>query len=274
VKLSISNIGWDSQYDAKVYDLMRKYGFSGIEIAPTVWVPQLPYEMWNVRRAKKIAEDLKKRYGFAVSSMQSILFGHSEKLFGDEAERKALYDYMVSAIDYASAIGCGNLVFGCPRNRCIPEDWRSKPQNARAIEFDFFQKLGDYAHAKGTVLAMEANPPIYNTNYINTTVQALKLVEAMDSEGFLVNLDVGTMIENGESPALLKGHVQQIHHVHISEPQLMPIQKRTLHRQLAELLAEGNYRGFISIEVGKNNLGEEPLAELENMMQYVSEIFA
>jgi hypothetical protein len=82
------------------------------------------------------------------------------------------------------------------------------------------------------------------------------------------------MIKNGESPVLLKGHVHQIHHVHISEPQLVPIQKRTLHRQLAEVLTEGNYRGFISIEVGKNNLGEDPLAELENMMQYVSGIFA
>lgn len=273
MKLSISNIGWDPQYDEKVYALMRQYGFCGIEIAPTVWVPQHPYELWNVRRAKKIAEELKQKYGFAVSSMQSILYGHTEKLFGEETEREALYAYMVKAIEYASAIGCGNLVFGCPRNRSCPEDWSSNPKIMRAIELEFFQKLGDYAHSRGTVLAMEPNPPIYNTNYINTTAQAFQLVEEMDSEGFLVNLDVGTMIANGESPALLKGHVQQIHHVHISEPGLKPIEKRTLHRLLAEALAAGGYRGFISIEVGKNNLGEDPLAELEAMMQYVAGIF-
>lgn len=273
MKLSISNIGWESQYDEQVYALMLKYRFSGIEIAPTVWVPHQPYEPKQVEQAKRIAADLKQRHGFAVSSMQSILYGKTQILFGTESDREELYAYLVRAIDYASAIGCGNLVFGCPRNRSFPEDWCNNADITRAIELDFFQKLGDYAKSKGTVLAMEANPPIYNTNYINTTAQALELVEAMDSEGFLLNLDVGTMIENGESPDLLKGHVHQINHVHISEPGLKPVEKRPLHRRLAEILAEGNYQGFISIEVGKNNLGTEPLVVLEDMMRYVTEIF-
>jgi sugar phosphate isomerase/epimerase len=236
-------------------------------------VPQQPYESGQVEQAKHIAAALKRKYGFSVSSMQSILYGRTEQLFGTECDREELYAYLIQAIDYASAIGCGNLVFGCPRNRSIPEDWCSDADILRAIELDFFRKLGDYAKAKETVLAMEANPPIYNTNYINTTAQALELVEAMDSDGFLLNLDVGTMIENGESPELLKGHVHEVNHVHISEPGLKLIEKRTLHRQLAEILADGGYQGFISIEVGKNNLGTQPLAVLEDMMRYVAEVF-
>ena len=39
------------------------------------------------------------------------------------------------------------------------------------------------------MLAMEANPPIYNTNYINTDSEAFALVKKIDSKGFLVNLD-------------------------------------------------------------------------------------
>jgi sugar phosphate isomerase/epimerase len=272
VKLSISNIGWEDRYDEQVYQLMQKYGFTGIEIAPTAWVPQKPYEPEQVEQAKNIAADLNVRYGFSVSSMQSILYGKTQNLFGTECDREELYTYLVKAIDYASAIGCGNLVFGCPRNRSFPEDWCNNTDITRAIELDFFRKLGDYAKSRGTVLAMEANPPIYNTNYINTTAQALELVEAMDSEGFLLNLDVGTMIENGESPELLKGHVHRINHVHISEPGLKPVEKRPLHRQLAKVLTEGGYQGFISIEVGKNNLGTEPLVVLEDMMRYVAEI--
>lgn len=54
-------------------------------------------------------------------SMQSIWYGRTEKLFGTEEERNLLLDYTKSAVDFAAAIGCKNLVFGCPKNRCIPE---------------------------------------------------------------------------------------------------------------------------------------------------------
>lgn len=273
MKLAISNIGWESALDEQVYGLMQKYGFSGIEIAPTVWVPEMPYESEQVEKAKEIANDLRVKYGFQVCSMQSILFGRTEHIFGIEDERDALFDYMINAIDYAAALECRNLVFGCPRNRSFPQGWTYNEHITNAIELAFFQRLGDYAESKGTVLAMEANPPIYNTNYMNTTYQALELVDRMDSAGFLLNLDVGTMVENVESVESLRGKVSKINHVHISEPKLMPIKRRPLHTNLANLLREEGYDNYISIEVGKNNLGDDPLKVLEAMMAYVAKVF-
>jgi sugar phosphate isomerase/epimerase len=85
---------------------------------------------------------------------------------------------------------------------------------------------------KGTVIGMEANPPIYNTNYINDTLSALELIKEVNSEGFKLNLDIGTMIENKEPVDELVGNVNMINHVHISEPNLKPIEKMTLHREL------------------------------------------
>ena len=35
MKLAISNIAWETGEDEQVYALMRKYGYSGLEIAPT-----------------------------------------------------------------------------------------------------------------------------------------------------------------------------------------------------------------------------------------------
>ena len=35
MKLSISNIGWEKKDDKAVYQFMKKYGFTGLEIAPT-----------------------------------------------------------------------------------------------------------------------------------------------------------------------------------------------------------------------------------------------
>ena len=39
MKLAVSNIAWKEQHDEAVYALMRHYGFTGLEIAPTRFFP-------------------------------------------------------------------------------------------------------------------------------------------------------------------------------------------------------------------------------------------
>lgn len=260
MKLSISNIGWEKECDEQVYGLMKKYGCSGVEIAPTRIFPEKPYE--RISEASQWADDLKNKYGFAVPSMQSIWFGRKEMLFGSQEEYKALFDYTKKAIDFAAAVRCGNLVFGCPRNRNVPAGADER------IAAAFFKKLGDYAASRGTVIGMEANPTVYNTNYINDTLSALELINEVGSDGFKLNLDVGTMIYNDEPADILKGNVSLINHVHISEPLLKPIEKRNLHRLLKDVLENEGYSGFVSIEVGKSGVGE-----IEEYLAYVKEIF-
>ncbi|SEK44669.1 Sugar phosphate isomerase/epimerase [Pseudobutyrivibrio ruminis] len=259
--LSISNIGWTVENDNKVYEMMRENGFDGVEIAPTRIIPEAPYD--HLSEVSNWKKELKNKYGFEVPSMQSIWFGRSEKLFGTEEEREALLSYTKKAIDFAETIGCKNLVFGCPRNRNFPENGNVD------VAVSFFKELGDYAYAHNTVLAMEANPPIYNTNFVNTTAQAIDLIKQVDSKGFLLNLDMGTMIENNESIDVLKDNIRFINHVHVSEPGLKPIEKRNIHRELAQLLNEKGYDKYVSIEVGK----QEDIEKLADMMEYVREIF-
>ena len=261
MRLSISNIGWAEENDVAVYTMMKNYGFTGLEIAPTRIFPEQPYN--KLDDAREWADKLKAENGFVVPSMQSIWYGRTEKLFGTDEERSALIDYTKKAIDFAETVGCKNLVFGCPRNRSIPDGADER------ITIKFFKEIGDYAAEHGTVIGMEANPPIYNTNYINDTVSALELIEKVESEGFKLNLDVGTMVENGEDVNVLKRREKYINHVHISEPDLKHIEDRQLHRDLGALLKACNYNGFVSIEVGK----QEKVENLENMMRYVEEIF-
>lgn len=261
MKLSISNIGWESKYDTDMYKLIKKIGFEGLEIAPTRIYPQTPYD--RLEEAKVWADELKKKYGFCIPSMQSIWYGKQEKIFGTEEEYCALVDYTKKAIDFACAIDCNNLVFGCPRNRSLPDG------GDETVGVRFFKEIGDYAAGKGTVIGMEANPPIYNTNYINDTEAALRLIMEVDSEGFKLNLDIGTMIYNEEPIEELVGNVNLINHVHISEPGLKPIQERQLHRDLMLLLQKENYQGFISIEMGK----QKDITSVENVLNYVGGIF-
>lgn len=261
MKLSISNIAWEEKNDAQVYKWMKQYGFTGLEIAPTRIFPDRPYE--KVGEAEAWSKKLFAENGFVVPSMQSIWYGRNEKLFGTEEERNILSTYTREAVDFAEIIGCKNLVFGCPRNRAVPEGGNAE----RAVSF--FREIGDYADEHGTVIGMEANPPIYNTNYINDTLSALELIHRVDSQGFRLNLDVGTMIQNGEKADELVGNVKLINHVHISEPGLKTIENRELHRELCRILKEEGYDGFISIEMGK----KEDISFIEDVMKYVQEIF-
>lgn len=260
-KLSISNIAWNKQLDVQIYALMKEIGFNGLEIAPTRIFREMPYS--RLMEAATWAEELKKQYGFVISSMQSIWFGRQEQIFGTEEEREVLLNYTKKAIDFAAVIECKNLVFGCPRNRSIPDEADS------TIGIRFFKTIGDYAYSKGTVVGIEANPKIYNTNYINDTLAAFELIEQVNSKGFLLNLDLGTMLQNEESIDELKGKVKYINHVHISEPGLKPIEERILHKQLKELLDIEGYQGFVSIEMGENR----DISIIGNKLEYIRGVF-
>lgn len=262
MKLSISNIAWTAERDEEIYSLMRENGFTGLEIAPTRIFPDRPYDRPD--EAAAWSRGLYEEYGFRISSMQSIWYGRKENLFENEEERLSLLAYTRKAIDFAEAVGCGNLVFGCPRNRNIPDAMQM--DKAEEIAVRFFEKLGEYAYEHGTVLSMEANPPIYNTNFINDTAAAIELVKKVDSRGFRLNLDIGTMLQNGESADELAGNVQLINHVHISEPGLAAIEARELHRDVIRLLENAGYDKFVSVEMGKQ---EDEISSVRDALHYV-----
>lgn len=261
MRISMSNIGWSVEQDSYVYELMKKYGFSGLEIAPTRIFPENPYD--HLKDAIEWEKKLKEKYSFVVPSMQSIWYGRQEKIFGTQEEFNTLVNYTKKAIDFASVIGCKNLVFGCPRNRNLPEGGDS----AKGVEF--FKIIGDYAFSRGTVIGMEANPTIYNTNYINDTRSAIELIQKVDSAGFKLNLDLGTMIYDQESVDDIVGSVRLINHVHISEPGLKPIKSRELHSKLKNILLSEEYKGFVSVEMGK----VENIDILEEVASYITEIY-
>lgn len=257
MKFSISNIAWENSYDDYMYGVLNKYGFTGIEIAPTRIFPTVPYD--RVEEAVLWHKKIMKEYQLCVSSMQSIWYGKNEKMFSNPEERKILLEYTKKAIAFAEAIECNNIVFGCPRNRVISK------MSDYDIAIDFFKEIGDYAQEHNTVVAMEANPVIYNTNFINTTKEALELIKAVRSNGFRLNLDLGTMLENHEDIKVLEESVQFINHVHISEPGLRQIEQRSLHKDILSYLEEAKYEKFVSIEMGKT----EEISDVEKCMDYI-----
>lgn len=243
IKLSISNIGWGADHDNEMYQYLKDVGYQGLEIAPTRIFPNNPYD--RLAEAKDWAEKLKTDYGLEISSMQSIWYGRQERIFGTKEERCLLIDYTKKAILFAEAVGCKNIVFGCPRNRDTDDVLGNY-----TIAIDFFREIGDYALEHDTIVAIEPNPVIYNTHFLNTTEQAVEMAYKSNSEGIKVNVDLGTIIYNEEDINYLKQIPEYINHVHISEPGLKTIEKRDLHSQTFSLLKKIDYDRYLSIEMG------------------------
>ncbi len=271
VKLAVSNIGWDVSVDQEIYSFMQKNGFEGLEIAPTRIFAESPYD--HLQEAKEWSTFLNGKYGLSVPSLQSIWYGQTGNIFVDE-DRKKLSSYTKKGIDFASAVGARNLVFGNPKARVIPENMSTDVANE--IAKDFFSELADYAVQREISVSLEANPVIYNTNFMNTTREAMNMVKRVNSKGSLLNLDLGAVIYNyhlDEDDAdeqgaieLLEEAVLLAHHVHFSEPRLAPLKERELHKKVLQMLENINYPGFVSIEMG--NTGN--VKDIKQAIEYVA----
>lgn len=250
MKLSVSNIAWAKEDDELMYGILAETGYSGVEIAPTRIFPN-PYN--HLDEAVVFAEKIKTNYRLEIPSVQSIWFGRTEKIFGEEKERNILIEYTQKAVLFAEAIGCKNLVFGNPKNR----DTDLMRSAYLPIAVEFFKNIGDFALLHNTFIALEANPSIYGTRFLNTTEETVEFVHQVPSKGLKVNLDLGVVIHNNEDISLIAELGDLINHVHISEPYLEAIQERDIHKDFLKILKALNYKNYISIEMKNNGNLEE-----------------
>lgn len=259
MKLSISNIAWNREEEESILIYLAKKEYAAIEIAPTKVVGSNPYT--RSHEAKMYADTISSKYSLSVSSMQSIWYGRNDKIFNSQNERQLLLQYTKEAIDFAEAIECHNLVFGCPKNRNITS------QNDIDVAVQFFKEIGDYAFKHNTVLALEPNPTIYGTNFMNTTQEAISICRMVDSKGIGLNFDLGTMIQNKEDIQACIDNLDIVNHIHISEPLLEVVKARDLHRELFKLLKQADYKKYISIE-----MKEQKLFNVLHTIDYIREV--
>lgn len=241
MRLSASNIGWNQSDDAMVMKSMVQMGFTGLEVAPTRLFPDKPYE--KLEEAEELSAGIRSHAGLSICSVQSIWYGRKERIFGTSEERRALLDYSRQAASFAKAMAAGNLVFGNPKNRAKTESFSEGEAEG------FFSSLGEIGISEGVVFAIEPNPRIYGTDFLNTTKEAADFVRRLDCPAIRLNLDFGTLLENAETLEIVEDSLDIINHLHISEPNLMPIRRRPEHALLLNILRAGGYKGYVSIEM-------------------------
>ncbi len=245
MKPAVSNIAWAVADDDAAFALLETAGVKHLEIAPTRFWPDL--STVSEHKARDFAERIHAR-GFSICAFQALLFGKPDLLVFGEDKGRACLDYLAKVCRLAKWMGAKVLVFGSPKNRL---------RGALSIDEafvrgrEFFRAASDRAEEQGVVICIEPNPDIYGCDFLQSAAETASMVQAIESPGIRMNLDMGELIHHGTDVACaVREFFPVIGHFHVSEPMLASFDAaRAAHREAALALKEAGYTGIVSLEM-------------------------
>lgn len=270
MKFGISNIAWKEKDDNSVYDLMREYGFTGLEVAPSrLWAK--PFEVGE-EEVDDTRNWLLKR-NISIISLQALHFGFpSLQVFGTEENRRQMLTHTKNCILLAEKLDADVLVFGSPKNRIVGT---LRSADYETIAESFFGELAEFADPHHQVICVEPNPTVYGADFITRTEEAVQWVKRINKPGFKLNIDTGTLFLNNEEVIhTLETALPYAGHFHISEPMLDQIPQRdeVKHEQISAFLKKVHYNGWVSVEM-RPGLGDSDIASVEKALRFVRRVY-
>ncbi|MFC1458341.1 sugar phosphate isomerase/epimerase family protein [Microvirga arabica] len=261
-QLSVSNLAWPADKDDEALDLVAGLGFDGVELAPGKVFGNLNLvSLDDVRAYRRQVEDR----GLMIPALQGILFGvQGAHLFESSASRERMIAHLYRVAEVAEALNAKVCVFGAPSLR---DPGALSAPEALNVAIEFLRTIAPEYASRGVELCFEANPPLYQCRFVTETEEAFELVEQVNAPGVAMQLDTGTIFINAEDPAVI-GRVQhRIGHVHVSEPNLLPIGTGGVdHGPLADEVRNSTYSGWISIEMKLTGDWRSALREAYNLV--------
>ncbi|WP_407530175.1 sugar phosphate isomerase/epimerase family protein [Methylobacterium oryzisoli] len=247
IRHSISNIAWNTEHKESVYTFLSNQGFEGVEVALTKFAPweMLDHDIVEAERA------LLKSHNLTVSSYQALFFGKTHlQLLGEPASFRELIDHTVKVARIAQQLSGGGVgVFGSPRNRLRGT---LSEREAQDIGAERFHHLAEAIAPYNFVLALEPAPTLYGGDFLLDTSACAAMVRQVNHPSLRLHLDTGCVNIAGDDGGTLVtqfGHL--IAHVHLSRPQLAPIDSNAVsanQNTFRALLSQG-FKGWIAIEM-------------------------
>lgn len=268
MRISISNIAWDTDEDEDVSRLLLDSSINAIDIAPSKYFHSiLSVQDSDIKRVR----DFWKHQGIDIVGMQSLLFGMNDlNVFGTYAVQKNMLNYLELVCHIGNGLGAKHLVFGSPKNRLkrnLPND------EVLEIACDFFYKLGNIAETHGVVICLEPNPACYGADFMVNSFETLDIVKAVNHDAIKMQLDLGAITFNQENIEDVLLNQDKIGHIHVSEPNLITIgDGDTNHLLYAETLNQSNVDTILCIEMVASK-SECHLEAIRRAIKYVQSIY-
>jgi sugar phosphate isomerase/epimerase len=212
-------MAWEVEEDQAVSLLLNRLAISYIDVVPGKYFsnPALVED----KKIKEVKKWWSER-GITIYGMQSLLFGTSGlNVFAVKEVQDRMLTHLSSIFRIANQLDAKALVFGSPKNR---DRSGLSDQDVNSVAAHFFNRLGDLAKEWGVVVCLEPNPHCYGANFMTTLQETITVVELVNHPAIKVQIDTGALKINNESLSdFIVDKVKLVGHVHISEPNLVPV---------------------------------------------------
>jgi D-psicose/D-tagatose/L-ribulose 3-epimerase len=223
----------------RLFGTFKRWGFDAVEIA---------FEDPSLIDLGKVRAELD-RVGLACCAVCGI-FGPDRDLRGSAKQQATCLDYLRRVVDAAAALGApviiGPVYSSVGRAEAYPPrerkaQWRTVARN--------LQQACQYAETKGVAFAME---PLnrFETDFINTCDQALRMIEDVGSPALQVHLDTFHMNieEKCSASAILRAGKRLAHFHACGCDRGIPGDDHIDWRGIAQALKKVRYNGAVVIE--------------------------
>lgn len=262
MKVSASNIVWNSNELGSFFSCCSEFGCSGIELAPDKLWEKPTLSSTNERNAIKHSIEAN---GLELVGFHALLYTRKDlKLFESPSSFKDTCLYLASLAYLCAEMGGKNLVMGSPLNRNL---CGRTFENCFSQATEGFNQLAELCKKVGVNFCIEPLPAS-QTEFINSASEGEKLVNAVNHPNFCLHLDASALRCESDRPKSVIESTITPKHFHVNDPGLaIPGSSTQDLPEMIESLRNKNYEGYLSIEVVANGL--EPRETLKTSIEYV-----
>lgn len=251
-RLCVSNICVKHISQFQFACILKLYGIKSVQVAPTMLIGS-----WD--NLNNIDFSIFENNGLKVYSFQSITFGLNDINIFTETS-KELMNHLKKVIDKASEKGVKVFVFGCPRNRKVPDGM--SVEKAESLFIRFFRELGDHCSSKNIIICLEPNAKEYGCNYLNNIKEVGDITRKIDHSNIRMMVDIGNAIMEKDDFSKMLDYEDIIYNIDIAEPKIKAfIEPNIANKEFKSILTSIRYDKNINLEMILN--AENEFHELE-----------
>jgi sugar phosphate isomerase/epimerase len=263
VKFAICNETFGTRSFADTFSTIRKFGYTGVEIAPFTLAPHNePFDLAHVS-AQKIVDvrTLAEDTGLEIIGLHWVL----AKTEGyhltspDPTVRRRTGEYLKVLVEVCADLGGKVLVFGSPKQRNLLPGVSYEDAEAYAVEV--LHAAVAACKQYGVTIGLEPLGPT-ETDFMLTAKSGIRLAEMVESPYCKLHLDVKAMSSESEPiPDIIRDSRDWLIHFHANDPNMLgPGMGDVDFRPIFAALKEIHYDGWVSVEVFKYEPSPDDIA--------------
>ena len=247
MKFSICNELFEGWAIERVFQTAAELGYDGVEIAPFTLADSV--EDISSERRKEIVQAADSA-GVEIVGLHWLLVKPPGMYINhpDETIRRRTRDYLDSLIRFGGDLGGRILIFGSPKQRNVYDGLTY--DQAWGYARETFTHCADTAADSGVYLCIEALAR-RETNFINTSTEAVRMVNEVGKPHFRAMIDIKAISDDGRPlPEIIEEAAPYAMHVHANDASGRgPGMGETDFVPIAESLRKVGYDGYVSVEV-------------------------